>query len=90
MLNWPIGLHFGWNVFQNIIFGFPNSGKITEVSFITFNLHKSELLNGGNFGLEGSLLSTIVLVLAIFVLIFIVRKTNPDLDSKLFYAKATI
>ena len=87
-LAWPIGIHFGWNVFQNIVFGYANSGKPTEVSIFKFELHQSPVLNGGDFGLEASLLSTIVLVLAIVSLLVVVRRRNPDLRHQLsLYAR---
>ncbi len=82
-LSWPVGIHFGWNVFQNIVFGYSNSGKTAEVSILKFNLHQSPLLNGGGFGLEASLLSTIVLVLAIALLLLVVRRSNPHLTHQL-------
>lgn len=88
-LSWPIGIHFGWNIFQNVVFGYPNSGKATEVAILKFNLHKSELLNGGNFGLEASLLSTLVLIFALIGLFLLVRKTNPSFEHKLSLFKST-
>ena len=82
-LSWPIGIHFGWNVFQNNLFGFSNSGKATEVSILKFDLHKSPWLNGGDFGLEASLLSTIILVIGIILFLIQIRKTNPTLQPKI-------
>ena len=69
-LAWPVGLHFGWNFCQNNIMGFANSGKPTEASLATFNLEGSDLLTGGSFGLEGSVLTTLLLIFVIIRLIW--------------------
>ncbi|MCB2197165.1 MAG: CPBP family intramembrane metalloprotease [Bacteroidetes bacterium] len=57
----PIFLHLSWNYFQGPIFGF-------EVSGLNFNsvIHQevvgSDLITGGNFGFEGSILITVLLI----------------------------
>ena len=61
-LHMPIGAHFAWNVFQNNIFGLPNSGQPSNAS-IFFNAGEaSSLASGGTFGPEGSVLTTVVLL----------------------------
>ena len=54
----PIGLHWGWNVSQAMVFGGPVSGlSAAEVPRLTtVEASGAELLTGGDFGLEGSLL----------------------------------
>ena len=52
---YPIGLHFGWNLFQTH-FGFNVSGQ-DFYSLIEFNYTTGNLLNGGEFGFEGSVFS---------------------------------
>jgi membrane protease YdiL (CAAX protease family) len=52
---YPIGLHFGWNLFQTHL-GFNVSGQ-DFYSVIEFNYTSPNLLNGGEFGFEGSILS---------------------------------
>jgi len=54
----PIALHLSWNLFQTL-FGFNVSGQ-DFYSLIEFNFEESNLLNGGAFGFEGSILSIIV------------------------------
>jgi len=60
----PIALHFSWNFFQGPIFGFNVSGmeisKLIETKYTTANIW-----NGGEFGFEGSLLSVILIALAL-------------------------
>lgn len=61
----PIGLHFGWNFFQTHL-GFNVSGQ-DFYSLIEFNYSSGNLLNGGEFGFEGSIFSIIAQV---FIFLF--------------------
>jgi membrane protease YdiL (CAAX protease family) len=63
----PIGIHFTWNYFQGYIYGFEVSGNIIEDSLITIEAQGNELLSGGSFGAEGSLLATVILIVFIYV-----------------------
>ncbi len=65
----PIGLHFTWNLFQGPVLGFEVSGEKTA-SIIIQNIQGNELLTGGEFGFEASLLATALMVLAIVVIHF--------------------
>lgn len=53
----PIALHFSWNFFQTL-FGFNVSGQ-DFYSLIEFQITEKNILNGGDFGFEGSVLSII-------------------------------
>lgn len=70
----PIALHLSWNFFQTI-FGFKVSGKDTY-SLIEFSIIENNLLNGGEFGFEGSILSVISLVILIFTIGFYYKRKN--------------
>ena len=59
----PIALHFSWNFFQGPVFGFNVSGH-DSYSLIGQYRPKDDLLNGGLFGFEGSLLAVGFLLLA--------------------------
>ena len=59
----PIALHLSWNLFQTLI-GFKVSGQ-ESYSIIEINIKENNLINGGEFGFEGSILSVI------FMLVFI-------------------
>lgn len=65
---YSLGLHFGWNLSQAFIFNFPNSGEVffEKIFFIQTlsDPRTNELLTGGKFGPEGSLITTIILILA--------------------------
>lgn len=59
----PIALHLSWNLFQTI-FGFNVSGQ-DSYSLIEFSIYENNLLNGGDFGFEGSILSVISMIITI-------------------------
>ena len=59
----PIGLHFTWNLFQGAVFGAPVSGLKFD-SIISFDPKGSEMLTGGEFGFEASIITTVVMILA--------------------------
>lgn len=59
----PIGYHITWNFFQGNVFGFAVSG-ISPHGLYAINISdKNELLTGGSFGLEGSILATLLIIL---------------------------
>jgi len=59
----PISLHLSWNLFQTL-FGFNVSGK-DAYSLIEFRIFEKNLINGGDFGFEGSVLSIIAQIITI-------------------------
>jgi len=62
----PIALHFSWNLFQTLL-GFNVSGQ-DFYSLIEFDISQNNLLNGGNFGFEGSIFSIIAQIIAIVLI----------------------
>jgi len=62
----PIALHFSWNLTQSFL-GFNVSG-IKAYSIIEFTIPEKNLLNGGDFGFEGSILSIIAQIVFIGVI----------------------
>jgi hypothetical protein len=73
----PIFLHLSWNFFQGPIFGFEVSGlKLNSV--IQQQVTGSDLITGGEFGFEGSILITILLVGMIVVTdrLLTIKKVN--------------
>ncbi len=66
----PVGFHLGWN-FAQILFDIPVSGasKITTSPFslIIHDHPWSTLLVGGEFGIEGGLIITVILLAAVAV-----------------------
>lgn len=62
-----IGYHITWNYFQGNIFGFQVSG-ISQKGLYQTNILSENILNGGQFGPEGGLIVTIVIILgALFI-----------------------
>lgn len=58
-----IGFHWTWNTVQELL-GFATSGFAAKDSLVNFSLVPGkEILSGGNFGIEGSILSIILLIL---------------------------
>lgn len=65
----PISFHLSWNYSQGPIFGFFVSGKGERIQFlITQDLQGNPLITGGDFGFEGSLILTIILLISILIL----------------------
>ena len=63
----PIGMHLTWNFFQGPVFGFEVSGIETK-SIIGQSIRGNELITGGSFGFEGSILATILILIMIIYL----------------------
>lgn len=59
----PTGLHVSWNFFQGTIFSYPVSGQlIDERSLFSTSMTGPAILTGGEFGPEGGLITTVVLI----------------------------
>ncbi len=57
----PTGIHFAWNWTQGPLWGMNVSGMETKNSFLVSTPQGHELLSGGEFGAEGSLISAVVI-----------------------------
>ena len=71
-------LHFSWNFFQGPVFGFEVSG-INFGSIITQSVSGHELITGGEFGFEGSILASCLTALAIILVHFFYRKERKEI-----------
>lgn len=56
----PTGLHFSWNFFQGVIYGYPTSG-INTYEIMANQYSPPGWLSGGDFGFEGSILAVLLL-----------------------------
>ncbi|MEL7004757.1 MAG: type II CAAX endopeptidase family protein [Bacteroidota bacterium] len=81
-LHFAIGLHAFWNIFQNNVFGFANSGKKPIVSFYSFDNSGSSLWTGGEFGIEGGLICTIIVLLTLILMSYREVFRNKKLNQK--------
>jgi membrane protease YdiL (CAAX protease family) len=71
----PIGLHFGWNVALPL-FGANLSGFTMGVTGYSLHWTAGTLWSGGDYGPEGSLLTTAVVI----VLFFVLRRFTVEQD----------
>lgn len=55
----PIGLHFGWNVTQGLVWDVPVSGNGVD-GVVNARLLGNELISGGAFGLEASVIAVVL------------------------------
>ena len=78
----PIGLHLAWNWTQGPVFGFHVSGMEVSNTLLQTVPVGPELLSGGAFGAEGSIISSLV---SIALILWIWRskrlKPAPELDA---------
>jgi len=73
----PIGIHFGWNLFQGTVFGLPVSG-IQDFSVIVRSvLRGSHVLTGGAYGPEDSATCAVVLLLGFPILYLCTPQRAP-------------
>jgi len=72
-----IAVHTAWNFSQSIFFGLPNSGVVSEGSFLHLDAATDSTLYSTAFGVEGAITTTLVLlVLSLIVLLAARRKAD--------------
>jgi len=74
----PIGMHWLWNYYQGNILGFDVSG-LAIPAFLQLNLRGPDWLTGGEFGLEGSLVTVGLLLL---LSVYLTKRWYPNLLVK--------
>ena len=74
------GIHTGWNFTQSILLGLPNSGLV--VPYYIFELDTASAANSFvyniEFGIEGTIFSTILLAIAVVVAYIIGSRRNKE------------
>lgn len=75
-----IGLHFTWNYFQGPIWGSNVSGTTSE-SLFTQQLSGNEMITGGAFGFEASLVCTVFILVALVSVELWARKANRIISA---------
>ncbi|HGR4199563.1 TPA: CPBP family intramembrane glutamic endopeptidase [Streptococcus pneumoniae] len=75
---WGIGgIHGAWNFAQGNLFGVLVSGQSSGTSIMKFTPQgNQDWLSGGSFGIEGSIVSSIILFLLILYLAYQLKKEN--------------
>ncbi|WP_229107089.1 CPBP family intramembrane glutamic endopeptidase [Bacteroides intestinalis] len=62
-----IALHLFWNWLQGPILGFEVSGGRLGGTLLSLELSEENIINGGTFGFEGSILCTALMIIAIVI-----------------------
>ena len=71
------GIHGAWNFAQGNLFGILVSGQSSGTSIMKFTPQgNQDWLSGGSFGIEGSIVSSIILLLLIVYLAYQLKKEN--------------
>ncbi|HEU5494170.1 TPA: CPBP family intramembrane metalloprotease [Streptococcus pneumoniae] len=71
------GIHGAWNFAQGNLFGVLVSGQSSGTSIMKFTPQgNQDWLSGGSFGIEGSIVSSIILFLLILYLAYQLKKEN--------------
>ena len=68
-LCFPVVLQWFWNWLQGPVLGYEVSGMDSGETLLTLRLTGSDLLTGGSFGFEGSLLCTVLLVVGTLAIV---------------------
>ena len=72
----PIGLHAAWNFVQGAVFDSPVSG-IEQEGLVDARLSGPELLSGGTFGLEASVIALLIATAAgLYLILLAARRGN--------------
>ena len=80
-LYFAILLHTSWNFLQGPVLGFPVSGVQLE-SVLHPEVKGNEFITGGGFGLEGSLLTAMLIAVAILILVLLYMRNNALISTK--------
>jgi len=71
----PMGMHFAWNVCEELLYGLPDSGTPAHVSVLHATISGPDLFTGGQFGPEASIIIfTICLIIDILILMLVLRQ----------------
>ena len=69
-LCFPIALHWFWNWIQGSVLGYKVSGnEFSNENLLILHFPEENLINGGTFGFEGSILCSLVLVLGTVIIL---------------------
>lgn len=75
-LCFPITLHVFWNWLQGPVLGYEVSGAKLFPSTLTLHLPEKNIINGGDFGFEGSIICTVLLIITTGAIIYWFEKRN--------------
>lgn len=76
-LSFPIALHWFWNWIQGPVLGYKVSGnEFSSESLLVLHLSEENLINGGTFGFEGSILCSFLLILGTILILNRYRRSH--------------
>lgn len=75
-----LGFHAVWNWAEGMVLGYDISGLHVGTPLWQVSTHGADLLTGGSFGPEGSLVTTVALVVVLTVLAIRVWRARPARD----------
>lgn len=78
----PIGIHWAWNFTQGNVFGLEVSGGETEESIMNATLTGPDIITGGPFGPEASIITAILGILLSCLFIYLVKNRNSTSLTK--------
>jgi len=78
----PMGMHFAWNVCEELIYGLPNSGGAPRVSLLHAVVQGPAWLTGGNFGPEASIITFVICLLLNAVVFVLITKKQTAMRWK--------
>lgn len=81
----PIGFHLSWNLAQSWLWGFDVSGIAIRDQLFAVTAKGADIVTGGDFGLEGSILSTVAFVL-LLVFLWVKKVLAPNDDVAAMWA----
>lgn len=71
-----VGIHAAWNFMQGFVIGAQNSGEREPFNYVRSTFTGPELLTGGGFGLEGSVVTLGLSVVVSFVLLLLIARAK--------------
>lgn len=75
-------IHSTWNFFQGPVYGSLVSGGKNNLSlFISTPIKGKEFLNGGNFGFEGGIITTVISLTLLFIFILFIKNKNVNINK---------
>jgi hypothetical protein len=83
-LCFPISLHLFWNWIQGPILGYQVSGNDFGTSLLTLHLPEENVLNGGAFGFEGSLICTVLMIIFTILIVWWGEKREASRRTGLY------
>jgi uncharacterized protein len=79
-LSW--GIHFAWNATLGVVFGLPVSGLTDFAVIIRTRAVGPRWVTGGAYGIEGSVVGTVVILLGFIPLILLTRRrAEPEAEG---------